>query len=248
MKAQTVSMSDIDTQRFGVKIARAHTVNMTNMDEILAYCGAHEVEMLIARCSTSDFDSVHEMQKHSFLLMDTLVYYDFNFQKSSIPEDTGKTTIRYSKLEDIAQAEAVARKSFTGYFGHYHADPRLENEKADEAYVSWLVRSIELREVAHEVLIAEIDGEVVGFITLRMNSPEESEIALNAVAPFAQGQGIYRSLVNQSLHWAQKQSSQRMIVSTQVNNIAVQKVWARLGFTLSRSFYTFHKWFDDQVE
>ena len=35
-----------------------------------------------------------------------------------------------------------------------------------------------------------------------------------------------------------------MVLSTQVTNLAVQKVWSRLGFEPSRSYYTFHLWFD----
>jgi hypothetical protein len=34
-----------------------------------------------------------------------------------------------------------------------------------------------------------------------------------------------------------------MLISTQITNVAVQKVWTRLGFEPSRSYYTFHKWF-----
>ena len=45
-----------------------------------------------------------------------------------------------------------------------------------------------------EVLVAEVDGRLAGFATLRMNNSEEGEGVLFGVAPFAQGSGIYRSL------------------------------------------------------
>ena len=38
--------------------------------------------------------------------------------------------------------------------------------------------------------------------------------------------------------------NERLIVSTQINNYGVQRVWARLGFIHERSTYTFHKWYD----
>jgi hypothetical protein len=34
----------------------------------------------------------------------------------------------------------------------------------------------------------------------------------------------------------------RMVVSTQITNLAVQKVWVRQGFELTGSYYTFHLW------
>ena len=46
------------------------------------------------------------------------------------------------------------------------------------------------------------------------------------------------------MHWCADVQAQEMIVSTQVINVAVQKVWGRLGFEPRNYIYTFHKWFD----
>jgi hypothetical protein len=43
--------------------------------------------------------------------------------------------------------------------------------------------------------------------------------------------------------WCASRGAARMMVSTQINNVAVQKVWARLGFEPNYAYYTFHKWF-----
>ena len=63
------------------------------------------------------------------------------------------------------------------------------------------------------------------------------------VAPEAQGRGIYRSLMIGAMLWFRTRGTARMVVSTQVTNAAVQKVWTRLGFEPWKSNYTFHKWF-----
>jgi GNAT superfamily N-acetyltransferase len=139
--------------------------------------------------------------------------------------------------------ERVAAGAFQGYYGHYHADPKLDRNKCDEGYVSWAVRSCTLKQVATEVLVAERDNQIVGFATLRLNSPEEGEGVLFGVAPEAQGIGIYRSFMVSGMQWCKEQQVKRMIVSTQVTNVAVQKVWCRVGFEPAYSYYTFHKWF-----
>jgi len=46
------------------------------------------------------------------------------------------------------------------------------------------------------------------------------------------------------MEWSLSKGVRRMVVSTQVINIAVQKTWVRLGFEPIRGYYTFHKWFD----
>ena len=47
-----------------------------------------------------------------------------------------------------------------------------------------------------------------------------------------------------ALEWSAERGVRRMIISTQVSNIAPQTVWVRLGFEPTRSYYTFHQWFD----
>jgi GNAT superfamily N-acetyltransferase len=122
----------------------------------------------------------------------------------------------------------------------------LDPVKCDEAYISWALRSCVSREAADEVLVADSSGRIVGFATLRMNNSEEAEGVLFCVASSAQRRGIYRSLMIHGMEWCMSKAAKRMIVSTQITNVAVQKVWIRLGFEPSHAWYTLHKWFDDQ--
>src|SRR6266567_643986 len=120
--------------------------------------------------------------------------------------------------------------AFKGYHGHYHADSRLDPKKCDEGYVSWAMRSCTSKEVATEVLVAERDRKILGFLTLRLNSPKEVEGVLFGVAPEAQGIGVGRSLMVDGLRWCKDQQAKEMVISTQVTNVGVQKVWCRVGF------------------
>lgn len=246
MSDPIVHLSDIDTERYGIRIARANGINQENLPAIMEYCRSQSIKMLIARSSTTDLGVAQSMEKLGFLLMDTLVYYSFRYDRVAIPEDTNPVaSIRTLRPGDEVQVEQVARAAFKSYFGHYHADPRLDRRLSDAAYPSWAVRSCTDRNIADEVLVAESGGKIVAFATIRMNSAEEGEGVLIGVTPAAQRQGIHRSLMVRRLQWVQQQGAKQMIISTQVTNIAAQKVWARLGFTMSHSYYTFHKWFDD---
>ena len=84
----------------------------------------------------------------------------------------------------------------------------------------------------------------VGFATLRLNNSDEGEGVLFGVAPKAQGRGIYRSFMVKGMEWCMKKNATHMVVSTQITNTAVQKVWSRVGFEPNNAYYTFHKWFD----
>jgi GNAT superfamily N-acetyltransferase len=93
----------------------------------------------------------------------------------------------------------------------------------------------------HALLVACSDGSIVGFATLRLNSQEEGEGVLFGVDPSAQGRGVYRSFMIRAMEWFVSKGATRMVVSTQVTNAAVQRVWTRIGFEPSDAYYTSHK-------
>lgn len=237
-----VAFSEIDSERFGVRIARAQIASNT-LSKVLEFCGAERIDMLIARCATNDLATAQSMETNGFLLMDTLVYYGFDLTKKAIPVDTGDFLVRRLRAGDEVDVRMVASAAFKGYVGHYHADRRFDSRKCDEGYRSWAERSCVANGTAKEVLVAEHDGRVVGFSTLQLNSPQEIEGLLFAVAPEFQGKGICRSFMIRSLEWCRDQGATRMVISTQVTNTSMQKVWCRTGFEPSHSYYTFHKWF-----
>jgi GNAT superfamily N-acetyltransferase len=241
--ADEAVFSQLDSERFGIRAARAQVAGKT-LSRSLDFCAAEKIDLLIARCTTNDLIAVQDMEAHGFLLMDTLVYYGFDLSRKSIPEDTRGFLVRQFQSGDKDQVRMVAAEAFRGYRGHYHADPRLDKRKCDETYASWAERSATLKSAADEVVIVEHGGRVVGFATLRKNSPQEGEGLLVAVVPEYQKRGVCQALMIKSLQWCRSQGAERMVISTQITNVAMQKVWCRIGFEPRCSYYTFHKWFD----
>ncbi len=240
-----VHISAIDEERFGIRSARASGITLNTLGPVIDFCRDNGVVFLIARCSASEIHTVQAMEREGFRLMDTLIYYARDLVKKEIPSDSAGVSIRPIEPGEEEKVKAVAARSFGNYFGHYHADERLDGDKCDEAYQSWALRSCISRDVAEEVLVATLENRIVGFATLRLNTSEEGEGVLFGVDPSAQGQGIYRSFMINAMRWCLSKERIRMVVSTQITNIAVQKVWTRLGFEPSHAIYTFHKWFDD---
>lgn len=228
-----------------MRSARASGVTLETLPEIMQFCQAQDVVFLVARCRVEELATAQAMERAAFRLMDTLLYWTRSLVNVPIPADDGAGRIRPVRRGEDGIVRGIAAEIFKGYFGHYHADPRLDPRKCDDAYVSWAERSCQSKDVAEEVLVAELDGRIVGFITLRRNSAEEGEAVVGGVLPDAQGLGIYRSLLVRSIEWCAGQSCTRMVVSTQVTNSAAQKVWARLGYEPGFAYYTFHKWFDE---
>jgi ribosomal protein S18 acetylase RimI-like enzyme len=247
----TPSFSPLDTDRFGVRTARQNRLTAANLDASLEYCRTEQISFLIARVPASDLESVHLAEQAGFRLMDTLVYYSYDLHKPPVVSQAGAVQIEPFQpgLEEaVAQ---VAREAFSGYMGHYHADPRLDRQACDEAYVSWAYRSCTVHGVADCVLTAvasaepEAPGQVIGFVTLKQGQPGEWEIPLNAVLPAWQRMGIYRALLLAAIRFCCEQGGRSLLISTQLTNLAPQKTWVRLGFEPYSAEYTFHKWAGD---
>lgn len=245
-----VALSALDEARWGVRSARALQVTAENLAEALDFCRANGVIFLVARCPVSDLRAAQAMERHDFLLMDTLLYFTRDLSnpvQPSLPRGEGKQNAFAVRPVRPKESEAVgelAARAFAGYSGHYHADARLDRAACDAVYRDWAVRSCQSRQMADAVLVAERDSRIAGFITIRQRG-DLGEGPLYGVDPAAHGQGIGGALMAAAMVWLKERGARRMEMSTQVTNVPSQKVWVRLGFEPSHAEYTFHKWFDE---
>jgi GNAT superfamily N-acetyltransferase len=239
-----IKLSDLDQRRFGHVTAKAEVGAGDDIEALLAECAGRQVQFLIARCSTLHLAKVQEMERHGFFLADTLVYYRkkrIDPRALQLPEGFA---VRAASPADAREIEQMAARSFQGYFGHYHADPRLDKARCDEVYSSWAANSCSLGDFCSHVLLVTSSrtGEIAAFATLKRHDAAEFEGVLFGVDPAFQGKGLYAQLMDLSQQWGLDNGFVRMIVSTQVTNVAVQKAWCRQGFEPVRSCYTLHKW------
>jgi GNAT superfamily N-acetyltransferase len=197
--------------------------------------------LLIARCRADELETVQQLEEAGFRLMDTLVYYSRGLEQIP-PIGTQNVVIRSVRPSEAEDVRALARATFSGYQGHYHADPRLPQAQCDEVYSDWAYRSCVSATSDADVLVALDQSQLIAFATLRRNSPVQGEGVLFGVSPLAQGRGIYRALMEQAMNTLASIGCSEMVVSTQITNRAVQKVWARLGFEPSVAWYTLHAW------
>lgn len=235
--------SQLDEKRFGVYVARAIDVNLDRLPVVLEFCHAQNVQLLIARCSTHELLSLQAMENAGFLLMDTLIYFEFNLHRRELPP-RHDLNIRTVEPQDVDAVKELSRQAFSGYDSHYHADTKLDRLACDELYVDWAVRSCSQKELADEVFVADSKNGILGFLVLKVDKIKIADCRLYAVSRHAQKSGVGQALLIEALHWCVKKGLDAMTISTQITNIASQKACIRVGFEPYNSFYTLHKWFD----
>jgi ribosomal protein S18 acetylase RimI-like enzyme len=246
--SEPARFSALDRERFGVPTVKAVLSAGSEAEAALEFCRRNGARLLIARCPSDRMEAARVLQAAGGGLTDVLVFYARELPGPPAPVDAPRVPVRPFSPSETDRVADVARQAFRGYGGHYHADPRLPPEVCDDVYVSWARRSCLLREVADEVLVALRGDQVIGFLTLRMNGPHESEIPLNGVLPGFQRGGVFRALLVRAVEWSIARGAKRVVSSTQVANVAVQKAWVRLGFEPLRSFLTYHVWFEAAEE
>jgi len=241
-----LEISTLDTERFSMSVAKVNDFFEEDIKEIVDFCNQNQIRLLIARISTNNISFAQILENHDYKLMDTLVYYKFDYLKREKPQIANSAQIENISGNSVLAKEIskIARDSFRGYFGHYHADKNLDKSKCDEIYVDWAYRSCIDSKVADAVIVVNQENEIAGFVTLKIRQDNLGELILSGVKPAYQKRGCYKNLIFSGMEWLHDKGLKKIVLSTQINNIAVQKVWARLGFEMDHSFYTFHKWFE----
>jgi len=238
-----IEILEWDTNHFGFKVARMNTATPEELQPALDSCAALGVKLLIHRCNTDNPRFVHQLERHGFELMDTNVRYCLSLADTQVTSVPGPAIIRPCLNTEANNVAAIARDAFAGYIGHFHNDPRLDRAKCDALYIEWARNLCLDQNLADLVLLAEMEGKIVGFDSHKIIKGKVADGILSGVSPQAQGRGIRKALMIASNNWCKSHGLERMEEGVDVNNYGIQRVLASLGFRMYASLYTFHRWF-----
>lgn len=191
---------------------------------------------LSVKIPTSRNDLVNEFIKNGFYLVDTLVRFRLNINNYKFIDNNSNILIRRSKLSDLPHLEKIAEISFE--IDRFHSDQNLPNPACDNYYKHWIRNSCNGREDI--VIVAEYNGSIAGFTT-GVSYDNYAVVGLSAVDRKYRNIGVYSKLICEEIEWAKSIGKKELIIGTQINNIIVQKVWIKLGFTILDSSYVLHK-------
>lgn len=237
-----IYLSEIDQGRFGHVVVKAKMGKSDDVGELIAKARDMRAELLIVRLPTTDLKSAQELERRGAILTDTLVYFQKkNIDKCNIflPEGYVASSAKSTDAESVG---LMAAESFKGYFGHYHADARLDESDCDAVYTSWAKNSCLKGALADKIILIKKHDEIAAFATLKKIDESSFEGVLFGVGLKHQGKGLHLNLMQLSQNWGFDNNIERMITSTQITNVTVQKNWCRVGMGPMSSFYTFHIW------
>ncbi|MBN1203335.1 MAG: GNAT family N-acetyltransferase [Myxococcaceae bacterium] len=230
-----------ESQRFGLRIFRG---SVEELDErlLLSELLRHEVDVAIVRLLRDGHGQLHRLQALGlpYIVADTLVYYSCDLTQH---EPGGQKNEDVAFIEcGPAHAEVVDRlveTSFADYKNHYSMNPLLDPRGLVAGYQEWARGFITGADPHRRAWVVRAGEEPIAFATCSFEG-DTSEVVLNGVHPAHAGRGIYGDLLRFIQRVSKQQGLTRMRISTQVSNFAVQKVWARNGFSLTDAYLTVH--------
>ncbi len=231
--------SEVESERFGFKVHRFDSDHVD--DELMDAVCDEKPDLAIIRVPTSEITRVHRLAKLGAapIVADTLVYYRRPVDPADLePILNTDLEFRLSGEEDRRTLEALTGLVFTGYRNHYMANPRIDTSWLHDGYIEWASSYLQ-RDGKHFCWIVYDGPRAAAFITGRRDGSEFEDV-LGGVHPDWRNRTLYGDLLNCTLAHASGTGCTSMLVSTQIDNIAVQKTWIRKNFFLERSVNTIH--------
>lgn len=236
--------SEVESHRFGLRVVRGMVAKDAPRDQVRADIASLKPDIAIFRCEAGDTRQIDELAEAGLVPRhaDTLVYYRISLAGPTIdaPAVDGGD-IGQAEVGDAPSLEAIVRRGFAGYRNHYHANPLLSETAILDGYVEWALDYAIRPAEGQQTWVYRIGGEARSFATCKLQADRsEVEIVLNATDPAWTGRGLYSSLLQSLIAHYRRAGFAALVISTQVWNYGVQRVWSRAGLVIYRAFDTYH--------
>lgn len=235
-----LSYSGVESRRFDMRVFRGHLDSIDPL-WLLAEVIEQEVDLAILRIPADKQHQLTELRKTGlpYIIADTLVSYSLEL-KDYMPAVLRNQDLVFSLagIEDTELIENLVEKTFSDYTNHYTSNPYINKHDILKGYQEWAV-SFLVEDDAKTAWLVQRGDKVIGFATCSQQG-ETGEGVLYGVVPEEAGRGVYSDIIRFTQQQFKARGLSSMLVVTQIQNLAVQRVWHREGFTLGSAEITIH--------
>lgn len=231
-----------DTDHFGLRIGRVNRRHLTeaSVQEIVEWQNSEAIECLYFLADFDDPETARLAQAYNFQLVDIRITLEWTSGRGQLArfDPDSQLTMRSFQPADVPILMEIAKKSHTDT--RFFFDQNFPREKCESLYEIWVRGSCE--NPADQVLVAEVGGLTVGYITFKVTDETEGQISLVGIEKQARGKGVGKSLVNAALDWFAGRNVRSVQVITQGRNVAAQRLYQKCGFATRSVQLWYHRW------
>lgn len=185
------------------------------------------------KVATAALPAVKFVEQLGFNLIDTNIVFDKPISSSSTLR--GHCQVRLAVPADEAQTVEVARQNFI--YSRFHLDNAIPLEVANTIKAEW-VRNYFLGQRGQQMVVAAVDGRIVGFLQLLYSNDDALIIDLIAVDKEHHRKAIASDMI--AFAEANCGGFKQIRVGTQIANIPSIQLYEKIGFRMAGADYVFH--------
>jgi dTDP-4-amino-4,6-dideoxy-D-galactose acyltransferase len=230
-----------DSRFFGLRIARAEppALQCDAGRAVERWCDLHCVDCVYLLADVQDQATIDLTQSQGFRLVDIRMTLEAKGPPAVRRTlDPAHCNIRVAEERDMESLKAIARQSHRD--SRFYADGHFDRRRCDDMYEAWIAKSC--GGWAERVVVAEVEGSPVGYVTCHVHTPGEGQIGLVAVDSTGRGRGTGLAMIDEALHWFADHHVTTVSVVTQGRNPRALRFYQRAGFTLTLMQLWYHRW------
>ena len=128
-----------------------------------------------------------------------------------------------------------------GKLSRFALDKRFPKGKFAELYKLWIVKSA-FQKYADEVFVYREEGNIIGFVSVKINQEKCGHIDLVVVDGKYRNLGVGSKLFDHIKAWGCSINLCKFTVATQQNNIAARRMYEKSGFLPVMIENNYHFW------
>jgi dTDP-4-amino-4,6-dideoxy-D-galactose acyltransferase len=131
----------------------------------------------------------------------------------------------------------------SGIYSRFNVDPKIGRKKFEELYTRWIIKSVS-KEIADDVLVYKIGGEIAGFVTVGQKNGR-ADIGIIAVDKSYRGKGIGKTLMKTAENFYFDKLKLIQVV-TQGHNLPAIKLYEGCEFKIEKVEFLYHLWNENE--
>ena len=204
----------------------------------IADAEGHGVRFLSVRLPEDGLAALHAVEAVGFRIIESFLTFSRKTAGEVRFEGGSDLRIRLAQPIEMETVASIAYRAFQSF--RLRVDPQIPEFRARHSRREWVRNGFKGR--AEAIYVAEGKNRIVGFALLRSKGAVEKvgEIELIAVDPAFHGRGIGKALVAEAIRHYQGQTTE-IQVGTQAKNLRAVGLYIRMGFSVIRSEFSFHR-------
>ena len=231
-----------DSDFFGFQVGTLHGGVLTPsiLRFALAKCQEKNVACMYFLAHGADQQTLALADGNGFRWVDERLTFIRAHGPADASSNPDLSHIRKATLNDCPILGETAGDAYE--FSRYYFDGNFPRDLCHKFYRDWIQKSV-TGSFDDVVFVAEVEGQVAGYISCRRASSNLGQIGLVGISKGYRGRGLGAALLQRALLWFDEEDLPRVEVVTQGRNLPAQQLYRGAGFALERSERWYHKWF-----